>query len=801
MLRLFRRAYPWLSILIVGVLGVTAVAQTASQQREAAVLKARAGQMADAQAALRALLAAGIDDGLVAMDLATLLQQDGKPAEAVAVFEKAAIANPPEYALLAATRAHRDVDRFDDAVRLGRQGMARFPGSKVWPLLVSLALSDSGRSAEALELLRGPAAGGSDPVERLMAEAYAWRRAGDPSRALQVYAAAMRLEPANQSIRTEAAGVLQGLGAPFGAEAVAGRLTPSIAADQAAVLVRWSQQIPPRDPARRFDATDVALARLEALLASLPAEEKELRRRIRLDRLVALLDRGRASEVVGEGRALSAEGPLPPYAEQTYADALLYMRQPEAAREGYRRVLAQSPKDVGARYGLFYASVDLEDWTTAYATIDGLVADQPAWRYYRGDPTPRANPERTTTEVTAAQARFYGNQISDAWERIVRISEAAPAESNARIALYQIASARGWQKRATEEAEIAASLAPLELGAKIGLIETAMANCRFAEAQRLLDALRALYPENRAVQRLARDLDAKKRWVLELDVKPGNSDGGGPNASGKTVETEGHLYSPPIADNFRLFGLGTYSSATPPEGFVDRGRLGGGLEWRTPDLTARAYPTYSWGTLPKAGGGATLDWAVTDEIKLGLGAELYSTETPLRAQYYNILSNSYSVSAAYRWHEARSLRATFGYSPFSDGNQRLNGGVTFKELLVNLPGFDLTGRAEAYASSNSLVGAPYYNPARDLSVTGGLLAEHALWRRYDTSLVHALAIDAGLYAEQGYANNWIGTVNYEHRWRFDPLTELRYGVALSRRVYDGVPENAVILLVGIRQRI
>jgi len=44
--------------------------------------------MAEAQAALRAMLASGIDDGLVAMDLAILLQQDRKPAEAVAVFEK-----------------------------------------------------------------------------------------------------------------------------------------------------------------------------------------------------------------------------------------------------------------------------------------------------------------------------------------------------------------------------------------------------------------------------------------------------------------------------------------------------------------------------------------------------------------------------------------------------------------------------------------------------------------------------------------------------------------------------------------
>ena len=96
---------------------------------------------------------------------------------------------------------------------------------------------------------------------------------------------------------------------------------------------------------------------------------------------------------------------------------------------------------------------------------------------------------------------------------------------------------------------------------------------------------------------------------------------------------------------------------------------------------------------------------------------------------------------------------------------------------------------------------PYYNPSQDLSLTGGLLAEHVLWKRYDVSLVQALTADAGLYSEYGYTDNWIGTLKYEHRWRFDPLTELRYGVTLTRRVYDGSVENGIALIIGLSQRI
>ena len=386
--------------------------QSATERREAAVLKARAGQMPAAQADLRALLAAGIDDGLVAMDLVTLLQQDGKAAEAVAVFKQAARADPPDYALLAATRANRDVRLYDDAAVLAREGMRRFPTEPVWPMLLSLVLSDAGKTAEALEILKQPGAARAPPLERLLAQAYAYRRAGEPFMAMKIYSEAIRLAPANAGVRDEAATVLSDLGAPYGAAMVAGT-TPPIAAAEAGAMVRWGSEIRPADPTRRFEGTDAALARLDALLASVPPDQTALRRRIRLDRVVALRDRLRMTEAAEEAEALRADGPLPAFVDQAYGDALLYLRRPEEAREAFARVVAQSPKDIQARYGQFYAAVELEDFTAAYATIDALVGDEPIYRYYKESPARYDNQERTYAEITAAQARFYGNQLSE----------------------------------------------------------------------------------------------------------------------------------------------------------------------------------------------------------------------------------------------------------------------------------------------------------------------------------------------------------------------------------------------------
>ena len=121
-------------------------------------------------------------------------------------------------------------------------------------------------------------------------------------------------------------------------------------------------------------------------------------------------------------------------------------------------------------------------------------------------------------------------------------------------------------------------------------------------------------------------------------------------------------------------------------------------------------------------------------------------------------------------------------------------------MFVNQPKINVTAVADAYASRNTRLDAPYYNPARDLSATGGALVEHMMWRRYDMSLVQAVTVDAGLYAQRDYSNAWVGTVRYEHRWRVDPLTSFYYGVGLTRRVYDGVPERTLTFTAGLGQR-
>jgi biofilm PGA synthesis protein PgaA len=773
----------------------SAVPQSVSERREAAVRQARGGDLPAGIAALEKLLAAGAEDGAVAFDLVTLLQQAKRSAEAADLFGRTDPHRAPDYALQAAFQANRDIQRYSEAEGIARIGMTRYPAEPVWRTRLALTLTDAGRPQEAIQLL-GTAGGGS--VEQLLAQGYALRRAGDLFAALRVYGAAVRRAPGNREAQREMAAILDEIGAPHAAARFGGR-TPGIEASEAAAMVRWGEDVKPLDPALRYQGTDRAIERLDQLLQT--TSDPDIRRRLRNDRIIALRDRFRMEEVVREVEKAPDRAELPSYVEQAYADALLYLRRPKEALANYESVLKRDPRNVQARYGQFYAAVESEDFKTGYSAIEVLMREEPLWRIYAGDPTRYPNPERTTVEVTGAKSRLYGGEVSEAWQRISSLSDAAPANASVRLTAAQVAASRGWKRRAVEEAQIGASLAPDSRDAKLAILESLMAAYRFEEADRLLTELIALYPEDLGVRRAARLLDAEHRWLLETELRFGLSSGGGINQTGNELMSTVRLYSPPIADNWRIFGLGGYGFANPIEGFVSRGLFGGGIELRLPELKATAFLHETVGTYSRPGGGATLDWYISDQLSVGAAVEFFSVDTPLRGLYYGITSDEYAVRATYRWHEERKLELVAAYQPFTDGNQRFAAGLNFEQRLVTVPHFWLTGLAGLWVSTNSLTNVPYYSPAADLTATIGLLAEHVVWRDYDRSLVQAAKVVGGLYSERGYGESWLGVASYEHRWRFDPLTEFRYGVQVSRRTFDGAEWQELAFLIGLRQRI
>jgi len=774
-------------------------------ERETAVGLARAGQVEQAIKQLRALLASGSSDPLVPLDLAVILAQNGQAAEAIATYEKAHPVRPPSYALAAMTRAYRDLKQFDQAAALGRSGMQRFPGEAVWPILLALILADQGRAAEATAMLGAGAASQAPEMERLLAQAYVDRRAGRPFDALREYETVLAREPKHAEARDAAIAILQEIRAPLAAARMAsGPAALPLAADVAAAMVRWGPLDTQDYAHHRFDAVDRAITELDRLIARAEAEgNNAITVQLRLNRIVAYRDRVRMAEAISEAGALRAAGiTLPPFAREALADALIAMRQPEAARHEYEAVLLADPGNRDAKIGRIYATVELEDFASAYAQADELLKQSPVWLRYRDDPGRHPNEDFINALILAIAVRYYGNQPDEAWQRMAPERDGAPRNPFLRLLAASIMNARKWPRMAEEENKIALGLSPTLLAAQLGVAQSALGRNRMEEARKEITELAALYPEKRSVQQLNTDLAAQTGWLLEADVRPSNERGGGQfGNAGNELNASVNVQSPLIDDWWRLSGSYSYDNSHPPEGFVDIKRASAGVHLVLPDIGGNIAISQTFGAVSRTGFTGSASWNPDDQLGFALTAERISSESPLRGLLQGITADLVSSRFTYTWNELRSASAGLSWLPFSDGNQRFSLDTRYSEKIVEEPHFDLALQGELYGSTNSGKNAPYYNPVADGSVTAGILAEHTIWRRYEDSLVQALTLNGGLYGQRGFEGGTLWTASYELRWRFDPWTELVFGISFSQRMYDGEAAHDTGAFLTVRQRI
>ena len=716
----------WLPVLLM------ATASPAAETREEAVAAAREGRPEEGIAALRKLLADGTDDPLAAYDLAVILTWVNRPREATDAFERAGAVEVPAYVLAPIVRAYRDQKRFAEAERWAREGERRFPIDSTWPKLLGLVLADQKRTNEAIALLEPWAATQPYDPEIWLALGYAALRSGNRFETLRAYGQALRLQPKNREAADAMAGVLLELGAPFAAGALLPETPLGIQVRQAGALVRWGGHVVPRDPRRRFEGTDAALKRLEALLRKARSARKPdagLIARLRRDRVVALRQRERWADAVAETQELRADGDqIPPYVREAEADSLLALRRPREARLGYEDVLRVEPERREAHIGRFFALVEEENFRAAFAEIDALAASEPPGLRLPEQRVTRPNSNWLEGHVLAAEARSFADMPGAAWQRLLPLAEGAPANAELRRVLGDLAAGRGWPRRGDEEIHIAASLAPEDKGVQLALAESALRRWRWREARQRIDELAELYPGDVAVRRAERDLAAYDSWELRTEFRfhyeagTAQEEAGGASP-GKGFDFITRLYSPPIAERWRLVAGWEYHQADVTEGLAQRYREGVGFEWRLPDFTLEAIFWYNHGSLAKPGGSVAVRWAPTDHWTFRGEAEKFAADTPLRAVLNGITADLVGVGVEYAWHESRSLALGAQWYDFSDDNDRQAVTLTFAQKVVDIPHFDLTVRPELYTSRNDRNDVPYFSPLLDFSAAVALDAE------------------------------------------------------------------------------
>lgn len=775
-------------------------------RQEKAVVAARNGQLELAISELRQL-SESHPDPLIASDLVVVMIWAGQTDEALKIYEQRGLAKTaPDYVESAVARAYRNRRSFADAEHIARAALAKQPDDPAWNTFLALVLTDTGRSAEADERLQAHIQIQKNPTdaEAWLARGYAARTLGQTFPALRAYAEAQRLQPGNTEAARELQNILLELRAPHAAAGSTASPGPDIRSRQAASLVRWGAEVPAATGQSRYAVTDAAITRLENLIRETQARtpvDRALLLRLERDRIVALRNRERWGDALAATEALRAAGDaIPAYVRLAEADVLLALRQPARALAAYQDVLQNDPASREARIGLFYAQIEIEDFAAAFANVDAQAAAEGPRRDAPGRLRPEPNDDWLGAQILAANARHYADMHAEAWDRLLPLAQRAPALGYLRSALGSVAAARGWPRLAEEEIRIAASIAPEDRGIEVALADSDLRRADLESAKTRTDSLISRFPDDLSVQRLKRDIAIAEMREFRFDVSSRREHGTALSAPGGGSQTAARLYSSPYAGRLRALAAAERMTSYPVEGRVLRERLGAGAEYAGPDVTVEAIAWQNSGTLSKDGASLIGSWRPDDHWAVYAGAEAYSSDTPLRAQFYGISGDAVDLGGEYRWHESRSISGAVRSTEFSDGNRRQSERVVFRQRIIDQPHFDLDLRPEYYASRNSKQGAPYFNPVNDQALTLALEAEHVISREYDRSWVQRVVLTAGSYRQEGFGSGTIGSLSYEQRYRFDPTFEIRYGLETNRRIYDGSAERALTGFFSLNKR-
>jgi biofilm PGA synthesis protein PgaA len=650
----------------------------------------------------------------------------------------------------------------------------------------------------------------SPPPSQTITRITSLRAQGDWTRALALCETALRRHPDDRGLKLQRILILADAGAASRARQLAGQLSPPVStalrarldADVAARQVRRARYAPEPRTGNPYAMADQAAAQLAAIARRYRQSEPAVAKRAELDRLIALQAGGRDAAVVAAYDAMSPaqRQALPQYLSGPVADALLRMRRPEEAiallQRHYKPGAAIPEGTSDPAIVLSYALSESGHYARARKVIDRATAAQPVWKHVSSQKASQPNPNRSEDALNAALLRAYNQLLATSWSRLRRGVDEAPDNASWRRELGNVERYRGWPRLAEQDLLIAQNLDPLDINTRLALIETWRDLGDFDRVEPALRPLEKRYTRSERVQRERLAWDRQRGW--QLDAEQGFGRGHSPDFGDRDNNTQVELASPLLARHWRVYGLGRRAGASLPEGHATRSQFGVGLrgQWRGLLAYVQALTPldrFSGKTAWEAG----FDWGLSDHWSWQTDASTSSADAPLRGRYYGITGRS--VNSRLQWRASELLRASLhaGVMNLSDGNHRQNYGAdvmgrvwTGPRLLI-----DLGGAADT--SRNSLLNQPYYDPARDRSMTLNAHIEQTLIDRYERSWKQTLDMAAGRYSERGYSTGWMADVVYGQRYA--PHDGLRFGWQLGwhNQPYDGRRESRVTLALNM----
>jgi len=768
---------------------------TISDRHEQAVLLARQGQLKQAVLQLEKLHAQNSLDDSITNDLIVIAGWAHRYTEAATLFEKKKPGTYPEYVRYAMVNVYRGLRKPETGLLLLQGLLQHHPDNIAWQLRKALLLIDIKDLDQAEIILSSLADKAANMKDFHLASAYLHESRKNWLAALGDYENGLAFLPEDTLLRRKEILTLNQLRAPTAAmshEKNQPRLLKKaelarLLTGRAAQLLRWSTDAQKDFRETRLLSMKALALQLEslALLADAPKTRKQ-QRQIYLDMLISLRNLRRMDNLQTLYALLAEKGPMPDYAHQAMADSLLTSHKPDRARILYKKLVAKNPKNYQASRGLFYAYVEEEDFFHAYALIDSMAKHEPRYLTFWDSKTKYPNEQYMDLQVTAAQARFYGDQLEKAYHSLDTFVNRAPANNWLHEIRGQIANARDWPRHGLDDFQLATLQAPESLDAWAGKGASLVQMHRFKEARPILRKLQKAHPLEHTTQNLGKQWRFARKPAYWGDIVFSHSSGPDLNGDGILASTE--IISTPIDDSWYVSAAYRYAWNEIIEGEETFQRASAGLEYRRGDWDLLGHLTYNDSTRDEPGGNLKAVWQPDDHWRIMLAGERFAVSTPLRALHHDIRADSLSTALTYRTSEQRDISTSLQLSDFTDDNTRVEAGARLRQRLIDIPHLDIDGRIDLYGSTNSKTDVPYYSPEHDFSLQGAIHVDHVYHRHYEHLLAQQLDVGYGFYDQKGFSARWIGHIRYEHRYRFTPWMEMLAGFEFGQNVYDGHAE-------------